>query len=91
MRCRWLVHFLDETIQLPSIKEMEKDVLMWENYMKSYAGNYYRRSCVGALHICYNDQLLKDIGCNPKRKKGFIAELFQPYGPADYLELTSNS
>jgi dimethylaniline monooxygenase (N-oxide forming) len=91
MRCKWLSHFLDETFELPSIKEMEKDILAWEKYMKRYAGPYYKRSCIGALHIRHNDQLCKDIGCNPRRKKGFISELFEPYGPADYLDLTSNS
>ncbi|KAJ9704533.1 hypothetical protein PVL29_002883 [Vitis rotundifolia] len=56
----------------------------WDKYMKQYSSGYYRRSCTDALHIWYNDQLWKDIGVNPKRKKGFFAELFQPYGPMDY-------
>ncbi|KAL3532248.1 hypothetical protein ACH5RR_005769 [Cinchona calisaya] len=90
MKCRWLANFLDQTFQLPSIKEMEKDVLEWDKYMKRYAGKYYRRSCIGALHIWYNDQLCKDIGCNPRRKKGFFSELIEPYGPADYIELTQS-
>ncbi|KAM3695789.1 hypothetical protein ACJW31_07G160700 [Castanea mollissima] len=85
MRCRWLAELLDSTFKLPSIKEMEKDVAKWDEYMKRYSGQYYRRSCIGALHIWYNDQLCKDMGWNPKRKKGFIAELFEPYGPLDYV------
>jgi len=84
MRCRWLAELLDGTFKLPSIKEMEKDVGSWDKYMKTYSGEYYRRSCIGALHIWYNDQLCKDMGWNPKRKKGFFAELFEPYGPMDY-------
>ena len=84
MRCRWLAELLDSTFKLPSIKEMEKDVAKWDEYMKIYSGQYYRRSCIGALHIWYNDQLCKDMGWNPKRKKGFFAELFEPYGPLDY-------
>ncbi|KAI3870466.1 hypothetical protein MKW92_012593 [Papaver armeniacum] len=66
--------FSDGGFKLPSIKEMEKD--------------YYRKSCIGILHIWYNDQLCKDMGCNPKRKKGLYAELFEPYGPMDYANLT---
>ncbi|GMY05321.1 probable flavin-containing monooxygenase 1 [Fagus crenata] len=85
MRCRWLAELLDGTFKLPSIKEMEKDVAKWDEYMKKYSGEYYRRSCIGALHIWYNDQMCKDMGWNPKRKKGFIAELFEPYGPFDYV------
>ncbi|KAG6653608.1 probable flavin-containing monooxygenase 1 [Carya illinoinensis] len=84
MRCRWLAELLDGTFRLPSIKDMEKDVGEWQEYMKTYSGQYYKRSCIGALHIWYNDQLCKDMGWNPKRKKGFIAELFEPYGPMDY-------
>lgn len=86
IRCRWLAELLDGTFKLPSIKEMEKDIAEWDKYMKQYSDKYYRRSCIGALHIWYNDQLCKDMGWNPKRKKGFIAELFEPYGPTDYAQ-----
>ncbi|CAK9159013.1 unnamed protein product [Ilex paraguariensis] len=91
IRCQWLAHFLDGTFKLPSIKEMEKDITMWENYQKQYAGKSYQRSCIGALHIWYNDQLCKDIGCNPRRKKGFFQDLFEPYGPTDYVQLQPES
>ncbi|KAH7852645.1 hypothetical protein Vadar_027365 [Vaccinium darrowii] len=84
IRCRWLTELLDGTFKLPSIKEMEKDIDKWDAYMKQYSDKNYRRSCIGALHIWYNDQLCKDMGWNPKRKKGWFAELFEPYGPTDY-------
>ncbi|KAL7205640.1 hypothetical protein ACSBR2_018547 [Camellia fascicularis] len=84
MRCRWLAELLAGTFKLPDIKDMEKDITKWDRYMKKYLGDYYRRSCIGALHIWYNDQLCKDMGWKPKRKKGFIAELFEPYVPMDY-------
>ncbi|XP_061355733.1 probable flavin-containing monooxygenase 1 [Gastrolobium bilobum] len=84
MRCRWVAELLDGTFQVPNIEEMKKDVENWEEYMKKYSGRYYKRSCIGALHIWYNDQLCKDMGWNPRRKKGLLAELFQPYGPLDY-------
>ncbi|KAM3376732.1 hypothetical protein P3S68_009145 [Capsicum galapagoense] len=64
---------------------MEKDIGEWDKYKKRYSyRKYYRRSCIGALHIWHTDQLCKDIGWNPKRKKGRLAEWFQPYGPQDY-------
>lgn len=85
MRCRWLAELLGGTFKVPSIKEMEKDVKRWDEYAKLYTGKYYRRSCIGALHIWYSDQMCKDIGWNPKRKKGLLAELFEPYGPTDYI------
>lgn len=84
LRCRWLFELLDGKFKLPDIGKMEKDVSEWEKFMKRSSGKYYRRSCIGALHIWYNDQLCKDMGLNPNRKKGFWAELFEPYGPMDY-------
>ncbi|KAG6421166.1 hypothetical protein SASPL_117715 [Salvia splendens] len=81
MRCKWLACLLDETVQLPRMEEMEKDIKMWDEYMKRYAANgKYRRACIAGLHIWYNDQLCRDIGANPRRKKGFFTEMFQPYG-----------
>ncbi|KAK0582074.1 hypothetical protein LWI29_021238 [Acer saccharum] len=85
MRVRWLGELLDGVFKVPSIKEMENDTVEWDRYMKSYSNGYYRRSCIGALHIWYNDQLCKDMGWNPKRKNGIFNELFEPYGPLDYV------
>ncbi|XVF68047.1 hypothetical protein PTKIN_Ptkin10aG0171700 [Pterospermum kingtungense] len=85
IRCRWVAELLDGAFKLPTIKEMEKDMAKWDEYLKQYSGKYYRRKCIGALHIWYNDQLCKDMGWNPRRKKGFFAELFEPYGPLDYV------
>lgn len=86
MRCRWLAELLDGKFKLPSIQKMEEDVGKWDEFMKRYSGKYYGRSCIGSIHIWYNDQLCKDMGLNPKRKKGLLAELFQPYGPLDYAQ-----
>lgn len=85
IRCRWLAELLDGKFKLPSIKVMEEDIAEWDTYKKRYSYlKNYRRSCIGALHIWYNDQLCKDMGWNPKRKKGLLAEWFDPYGPMDY-------
>ncbi|KAK4340517.1 hypothetical protein RND71_041979 [Anisodus tanguticus] len=85
IRSRWLAELLDGKFKLPSIKVMEKDIAEWDKYKKRYSYlKYYRRSCIGALHIWHNDQLCKDMGWNPKRKKGLLAEWFEPYGPLDY-------
>ncbi|KAF9608618.1 hypothetical protein IFM89_010103 [Coptis chinensis] len=88
MRCRWLAHLLKGTFKLPRITEMEKDVLRWEKFMKQYQGEEcYQRSSISISHIWYNDMLCKDMKCNPRRKKGFFADLFEPYGPMDYVNL----
>nr|BCL56286.2 flavin-containing monooxygenase [Persicaria tinctoria] len=85
MRCRWIVELLDGTFKLPGFKEMEKETANWNKFIKGNAPKHYRRSCIGQLHIWYNDQLCKDMGWNPRRKKGFISEWFQPHGPLDYI------
>ncbi|PON46146.1 Dimethylaniline monooxygenase, N-oxide-forming [Parasponia andersonii] len=90
MRCQWLAQFLTGNLKLPRIREMEKDVMMWENFLKQYSGKYFRGSCNASVHIWYNDQLCKDMGCKTRRKNGILAELFQPYGPADYAGLPYN-
>ncbi|KAE9587619.1 putative flavin-containing monooxygenase [Lupinus albus] len=87
IRSKWLAHFLDGNIKLPSIKKMGEEIQAWRDYMKLYSGKYYWKTCIFTCAIWYNDHLCKDMGCNPKRKKGFFAELFQPYGPGDYATL----
>ncbi|XP_027338392.1 probable flavin-containing monooxygenase 1 [Abrus precatorius] len=66
MKCQWLVHFLDGNIELPSIRDMEKNVKLWEDNMKQYGGRYYWKSCIASCGIWYQDQLCKDMKQNPR-------------------------
>lgn len=86
MRAKWVVALLEGTFKVPSVEEMEKDIARWDKYMKQSSEEYHYRSSVGTLEIWYNDQLCKDMGMNPKRKDGPWANLFEPYGPVDYLQ-----
>ncbi|KAK7839518.1 putative flavin-containing monooxygenase 1 [Quercus suber] len=89
MRSKWLAHFLARKFELPPIREMEDDVIKWGKLMRCYARQSYKRSRVSVLLQIYcNDQLCKDMGCNPRRKNWFLAELFAPYGPSDYKNLS---
>ncbi|KAI3824879.1 hypothetical protein L1987_06351 [Smallanthus sonchifolius] len=87
MRSKWLVALLEGVFKLPSVKEMQKDIVQWDDYMNQSAGEYHYRSSIGALEIWYNDQLCKDMGMNPMRKNGPLANLFEPYGPIDYTKI----
>ncbi|XP_020206764.1 probable flavin-containing monooxygenase 1 [Cajanus cajan] len=88
MKSLWLGHFLDGSFEVPSIREMEKDVKLWEENLKQYGGRYYWKSCIANCAIWYHDQLCKDMNINPRRKKGFFSEWFVPYGILDYVALT---
>lgn len=87
LRAKWLAHFIDGGFRLPGVTAMQKDVLEWEKFMQRYSRGYFRRSSIGIVHNWYNDQLCQDMGCNPRRKKGFFANLFEAYGPGDYVNL----
>ncbi|OWM72866.1 hypothetical protein CDL15_Pgr021172 [Punica granatum] len=88
IRSQWPAEFLEGNFELPSIKDMEKDVKVGEDHMNQYGRRNFWRSCFGVNDIWASDQLCKDLGCNPRRNKGFFAEWFQPYGPTDYAGLT---
>ncbi|PWA95627.1 dimethylaniline monooxygenase, N-oxide-forming [Artemisia annua] len=87
MRCRWVAALLEGAVKLPSIKEMQKDITRWDEYMKQSSGEYHTRSFFGGLEIWYNDLLCNDMGINPMRKKGLLANLFEPYESRDYAEI----
>ncbi|KAB5551863.1 hypothetical protein DKX38_009174 [Salix brachista] len=85
----WLSHLLDGKLELPSIRDMEKEANMWADHIKQVTGRYFRRACISNSSIWYNDQLCKDMRYDPRRKKGLLADLFIPYAPTDYAGLTS--
>ncbi|CAI0407750.1 unnamed protein product [Linum tenue] len=85
MRSRWLAELLAGKFKLPAIREMEEDAAEWDAYLKEYGGEFCKRSSVSAIHIWHNDQLCVDMGWKPRRKNGLWAELFEPYGPMDYV------
>ncbi|KAI3709281.1 hypothetical protein L2E82_39041 [Cichorium intybus] len=84
MRCKWVVALLEGAFKLPSVNEMQKDIARWDEYMKQSTGEHHYRSSVCTLEIWYNDQLCKDMGMNPLRKNGLLANLFEPFLPTDY-------
>ncbi|KAG8057662.1 hypothetical protein GUJ93_ZPchr0002g23956 [Zizania palustris] len=88
MMAKWVARLVDGAFRLPSVRRMEESVAEWGRYMRRSSGpEHFRRSCLGAVNIWYNDQLCRDMGCDPRRKKGALAEWFQPYGAVDYADI----
>ncbi|KAJ4822722.1 hypothetical protein Tsubulata_044829 [Turnera subulata] len=87
MKSQWLMQFLDSKIDLPCVRDMGKEATMWGDHIKQASGEYSRRSCISSSNTWYHDQLCKDMGCNPRRKNGFLTDLFVPYEPTDYAGL----
>ncbi|KAG0453282.1 hypothetical protein HPP92_025946 [Vanilla planifolia] len=87
MCARWLACFLHGNFKLPSKRCMEKVVREWVKQTRRHSKIKSRGSCISTLHIWKNDQLLNDMGCNPRRKKGKLANWFLPYSPEDYAEI----
>ncbi|CAL5072971.1 unnamed protein product [Urochloa decumbens] len=87
MMAKWVARLLDGAFRLPSVRRMEQSVEEWGRYMRRSNGERFRRSCLGAVNIWYNDELCRDMGCDPRRKKGLLAEWFQPYGAVDYADI----
>ncbi|KAF0910671.1 hypothetical protein E2562_004663 [Oryza meyeriana var. granulata] len=88
MMAKWVARLLDGAFRLPPVRRMEENVAEWGRYMRRSGGaEHFRRSCLGGVSIWYNDQLCRDMGCDRWRKKGLLAEWFQPYGAVDYADI----
>ncbi|KAK3123438.1 hypothetical protein QOZ80_8AG0630920 [Eleusine coracana subsp. coracana] len=90
MMAKWVAHLLDGTVRLPSVKYMERSVAEWVRWgqgAKRRSGSHFLKSCIATITTWYHDQLCRDMGYGARRKKGFLAELLEPYGPMDYADI----
>ncbi|XP_057794674.1 probable flavin-containing monooxygenase 1 [Salvia miltiorrhiza] len=88
MRSKWVAHFLAGRFRLPPVAEMEENARRWEANARRYSRQNYKRGCVGVmLQLHCNDEICRDIGSNPRRKKCLLSHIFSPYRPSDYAHL----
>ena len=92
MAAKWVARLLDGAFRLPGVRRMEESCAEWGRYYARRSGGggvgqSAWRPCLGAVNLWYNDELCRDMGCEPRRKKGFLAEWFQPYGAVDYADI----
>ncbi|KAF7067204.1 hypothetical protein CFC21_073124 [Triticum aestivum] len=96
MEAKWVARLLDRAFRLPSVRRMEDSCAEWGRYYARDSGSgggegqsLGPRLC--AVHVWYNDELCRDMGCDPRRKKmkgqGLLAEWFLPYSIVDYADI----
>ncbi|MCO5553581.1 hypothetical protein L7F22_007104 [Adiantum nelumboides] len=86
MSARWLAHFLEGRFSLPSVLDMEKDAQEWINHQSAVSPFFREKVCNASAPIWHCDQMCRDIGWNPRRKKSLFQELFSSYSNLDYKD-----
>ncbi|EER25801.1 hypothetical protein D8B26_004086 [Coccidioides posadasii str. Silveira] len=89
----WLVAYMDGKLALDTCSPTFEDDLHWDTVLHSQFGKW-RYPFTGQQRpdfvfdaVPYLDWLLRDLGLKVHRKGGLLAEIFEPYGPADYRSL----
>jgi len=87
----YLTNLLKGKITLPAPEVMWREVEDMRKWKQSFMPAVSNRSAILQLHMWhYHDELLRDCGINPYRKKNFISELFQYYCPEDYRNVVNH-
>lgn len=86
MGARWLSKLMEGSFSLPSKPAMEEEINEWWEFKQTQTPFANRVSCVAPIHSWHFDHMCRDMGWNPMRKKGLIANWFTPYGSLDYAE-----
>ncbi|MCO5558237.1 hypothetical protein L7F22_011816 [Adiantum nelumboides] len=86
MGARWLAHLLSSKITLPSVQQMAMVAQQWARDSRVFTSNFNTKACSNPMVIWQADHICRDIGWNPRRKKGILKELFEPYSNMDYKD-----
>lgn len=93
LQARWLAELIAGRHRLPEAEVMLKeiaDMKAWKRAWMPFSPSRSARLIVHMQH--YHDELLRDFGANPLRKRGPWAplkEVIEPYEPADYRDIVS--
>jgi dimethylaniline monooxygenase (N-oxide forming) len=84
----WLAHWLTGKFEVPDRADMLAEIEAVKQWKRSFMPAISSRSTVVKLHmIHYHDELLNDLGTNPRRKSNSLAELLSDYRPRDYRKV----
>ena len=95
LQARWLVELIKGNHALSDGTVMHQEIEDMKAWKRKWMPSNHSRAAMISLHqLHYHDELLRDFGANPKRKKGFFAplkELIDPYEPNDYRSIVSGA
>ena len=93
LQARWLAELMAGSFDLPGrdimLAEIER-LKAWKRGWMPFSAARGARLLLHMLH--YHDELLRDFGADPLRKRGLLAplkELFVPYQPSDYRSVVA--
>jgi dimethylaniline monooxygenase (N-oxide forming) len=93
LQARWLAELLAGRFDLPDRDAMVTEIARLKIWKRAWMPFSAARGARLLLHMLYyHDELLRDFGANPLRKRGLLAplkELFVPYQPSDYRPIVA--
>jgi dimethylaniline monooxygenase (N-oxide forming) len=93
LQARWLAELIGGRHALPSRNAMLEEIAQLQAWKRGWMPFSSMRGARVLLHMLnYHDELLRDFGANPLRKRGVLAplkELLMPYQPSDYRAIVA--
>ena len=93
LQARWLAELIAGRHRLPETEVMLKEIADMKAWKRAWMPFSSARSARLIVHMQhYHDELLRDFGANPLRKRGSWAplkEVIEPYQPGDYRDIVS--
>ena len=93
LQARWLGELLAGRFQLPAAAEMADNIAAMRDWKRAWIPFSSARSARLIAHTQhYHDELLRDFGVSPWRKRGVFAplkEVVAPYEPKDYAQVVA--
>lgn len=93
LQARWLAELISGRFHLPARDAMLAEIERLRQWKRGWMPFSAKRSARLLLHMLhYHDELLRDFGANPLRKRGLLAplkELLVPYQPSDYRAIVT--
>ncbi len=90
-QAHWLAALIDGRHSLPDRDSQLDEIALIKSWKRSWMPYSHARAARLIVHLQhYLDELMTDLGHDPRRKTGMfapLAEVFAPYQPSDYREL----